>query len=213
MDQRSESIGLRTVGEWSFHAERTYDEPFADVHLDAHLTAPSGRTAIMPAFWDGGSIWRVRFNPDEVGTWQLRTIARVRDHGLERELTFEVVTHESRGFVKATPATGWGFSFENGDPIFILGDTVYHLFGMAHVGIEVVPFMERRVSQGFDLLRVRVPVSPFHPPHGHNLWQTRSLWPWGGSPQAPRFDRIDIDYFRTVDRVIRKAEDSVWDSS
>jgi hypothetical protein len=205
--QGSESIQLRTMGEWSFQAEREYAAPYADVHLDAMFTAPSGRVVTMPAYYDGDATWRVRFNPDETGRWQFRTIARLPDAGLEREGTFEVVPHESRGFIKATPGVGWGFSFENGDPIFIFGDTMYHLFGMAHVGIDVVPFLERRARQGFNLLRVRLPVSPFHGPDGYNLWQTQRTWPWGGSEQSPRFDRINLDYFRTVDTVVQKANE------
>ncbi len=51
-----------------------------------------------------------------------------------------------------------------------------------------------------------MPVSPFHPPDGYNTWQTCRTWPWGGSEQAPRFDRFDLHYFRTVDRVMRECE-------
>lgn len=38
-------------------------------------------------------------------------------------------------------------------------------------------FLERRVAQGFNLLRIRVPVSPFHPPRGYSEWQTRRTNP------------------------------------
>ena len=207
MIQGSETVRFRTVGEWVFRAKRDYAAPYADVHLDAVFTAPSGQTATMPSFYDGDATWRVRFNPSEVGTWRLRTTARVPDPGLEQEGTFSVVPCDSRGFVKATPGQGWGFTFENGDPVFIFGDTVYHLFGKAHSGIDVGPFLERRARQGFNLLRVRLPVSPFHPPAGYSDWHTRRTWPWGGSEQAPRFDQINLDYFRTVDAVVQQAND------
>lgn len=77
---------------------------------------------------------------------------------------------------------------------------------MAHCGVDVEAFMRRRAEQGFNLLRVRVPVSPFHPPEGYSDWQTRRTWPWGGSEQSPRFDQFNLDYFRTVDEVVRLAE-------
>ena len=51
-----------------------------------------------------------------------------------------------------------------------------------------------------------MPVSEFHPVDGYNVWQTRSLWPWRGSPQAPRFDQFNLDYFRTVDAVVESCE-------
>ena len=194
MGNGSERTPPRTAGEWAFRSESGYAAPFADVHLDAMFTAASVRTATMPAFYDGDDTWRVRFNPDEVGRWTFRTVARVSDRGLEREGSFHVVPYQSRGF-----------TFESGDPVFVRGDTTYNLFGMAHRGIDVAPFLRRRADQGFNLPRVRLPVSPFHPPAGYSHWQARRTWPWGGSEQAPRFDQINGDYFRTVDGVVRQA--------
>ncbi|HEV2072388.1 MAG TPA: DUF4038 domain-containing protein, partial [Thermomicrobiales bacterium] len=83
---------------------------------------------------------------------------------------------------------------------------VYNLFGMAYCGADVSSFLRRRAEQGFNLLRVRLPVSPFHPPDGYSEWQTRRSWPWGGSEQAPQFDRFNLEYFRTVDKVVQEAD-------
>jgi len=77
---------------------------------------------------------------------------------------------------------------------------------MAYCGVDVESFLKRRADQGFSLLRVRLPVSPFHPPEGYSTWQTRRTWRWGGSEQAPGFDRFNLEYFHTVDRVVRQAE-------
>jgi len=206
MNQTIETIPYRTVYEWSLHSDFPYAEPFADVEVDAELTAPSGRTYTVPAFYDGEGVWRVRFNPGEVGQWQWRTSARPANPELTREGAFEVTARQTRGFLRATPGRAWGFHYESGEPAFLLGDTVYNLFGMAHCGGNTDAFLERRARQGFNLLRIRVPVSPFHGPHGYSEWQTRRTWPWGGSEQSPRFDRFNLDYFRTVDRVMQRIE-------
>ncbi len=160
----------------------------------------------MPAFYDGGNTWRVRFSPDEVGTWHLRIRTMPREDLPELETVFQVTPREVRGTLCATPGEAWGFAYSSGEPAFLFGDTVYNLFGMAHCGGDVEGFMRRRAGQGFNLLRVRLPVSPFHPPRGYSDWQTRRTWPWGGSEQAPQFDRFDLSYFTTVDRVVREAE-------
>ena len=201
------SLPYRTVGEWAVASGREYGSPFADVQVAAVFTAPSGREARLPAFYDGDGTWRVRFNPGEVGRWSYRTVSRPANPDLERDGAFEVTARETRGFLRATPGEAWGFAYENGEPFFAFGDTVYHLFGMAYCGIDVAPFLRRRAEQGFNLLRVRLPVSPFHPPDGYNDWQTRRTWPWGGSEQAPRFDRLNLEYFRVVDEVVRLADD------
>ena len=202
-----DKVAFRSVGEWSLRSDRAYDNPFSDVMVDAAFTAPSGRVVTVPAFYDGEGTWRVRFNPDEVGQWTYRTTSRPANRQLDQEGTFEVSGAEARGFLRATPGEAWGFCYESGEPAFLLGDTTYNLFGMAHCGGDVEGFLRHRASLGFNLFRVRLQVSPFHGPRGYSAWQTRRTWPWGGSEQKPQFGRFNLAYFATVDRVVRWAEE------
>lgn len=199
-------IEYRAVGEWSVVAEAEPPNPFVDVIVNAILTSPSGRRLVVPAFYDGERTWRARSSPNETGDWTLEWHSTPPLAGLERREAFRVTPRETRGYLLATPGRAWGFAHESGEPLFILGDTTYNLFGMAHCGGDVAGFLRRREAQGFNLLRVRLPVSPFHPPEGHSDWQTRRTWPWGGSEQSPRFDRFNLGYFRTVDAVVGEAE-------
>lgn len=201
------TLEVRSVGEWVVRTTTEYANPFADVVVEGIFTTPSNRQYVVPGFYDGHDTWRVRFSPPEVGEWSCRIVSRPEDPQLAHEERFDVVPIDRRGYLQSVPGKAWGFVYESGEPVFILGDTTYNLFGMAHCGANVEAFMERRVRQGFNLLRVRVPVSPFHPPEGYSAWQTRRTWPWGGSEQAPRFDRFDPDYFHTVDRIVQKAEE------
>ena len=198
---------VRSVVELSFQSSKSYPNPFIDVKLDGFFTAPDGKIARIPAFYDGDQTWKVRFNPGAPGTWSYRMEATPHDLALEQEGTFSVSPSAGKGFLRATPGTGWGFQYESGEPVFLFGDTVYNLFGMAFCGGDVEGFLKRRAEQGFNLLRVRLPVSPFHPPEGYNQWQTRRTWPWGGSEQAPLFDRFNLDYFKTADQVVQQAEE------
>ncbi len=202
-----ETVARRTVGEWVLTSDRAYASPFADVVVTGAFTAPDGTTTTIPGFHDGDGTWRVRFNPGVAGKWSYRIAAHPANPALATEGAFVVTERDTPGFLKATPGMAWGWHYENGDPAFIFGDTVYNLFGMAHCGADVRPFLERRKAQGFNLLRVRVPVSPFHPPAGYNQWQTCRTWAWGGSEQSPRFDLFNVGYFATVDRVVQMAEE------
>lgn len=202
MSDTMSEVRYRSVGEWSFETETVYDEPFVDLVLDAVFTAPSGRTLPMPGFYDGEGTWRVRFSPDEVGRWQYRVTTRPSDPALEMEGAFTVTEADTPGFLRSTQGRAWGFETEVGEPVFLMGDTVYNLFGAAHCGMDVTSFLTRRAEQGFNFFRVRMQVSPYHPPDGYSNWQTRNTWPWGGSEQAPRFDRLNLDYFRTVDSIV-----------
>ncbi len=201
------TIACRTVGEWTLRHAHAYPTPFVDVTIEASFTSPSGRVTTVPGFHDGKDIWRVRFNPGEAGTWRWRITSRPHAAALSGEGTLEVTPRASQGFLRATPGKAWGFTYESGAPAFLFGDTCYNLFGMAHCGGDVEGWLRRRKSQGFNLLRIRVPVSPFHHPEGYSEWQTRSCHPWGGSETRPRFDQFNLEYFASVDRIVRLCEE------
>ncbi len=202
-------VGRRSVLELNFKADEEYENPFIDVVLDCRFQSPSGKEYMAPGFFDGQNIWRVRFSPDETGLWSYETITNAMDSSLQSADMFEVVEPDRavRGFLKTCPGKHWGLEYESGEPCFILGDTMYNLFGVAYCGLDVEKVLKRRAQQGFNLIRARLQVSPFHPPQGYSDWQTRPAWPWGGSPQKPRFDQFNLEYFQVVDNVMRLAAD------
>lgn len=197
----------RKVAEWSFTTQRTYHSPFADVAVDVDFTAPSGRIQRVPAFHDGSDVWKVRFNPAEAGHYRAQVTSVPANDDFAKRFEFDVDDAESEGFLRSTPGEGWGFARETGEPVFISGDTTYDLFGMDYCGGDVEGFLRRRKAQGFNLFRTRLHVSYFHPPAGNFEWQTKRMWPWGGSNTSPRFDQFNLDWFRSVDRTIAMIED------
>lgn len=197
----------RQVAEWQFTTSRTYENPFADVAVDAMFTAPSGASRSMPLFYDGDGIFKLRFNPGEAGTYKVQLSSRPADPDFSKSFSFSVADSDARGFLVATPGDAWGFRFENGEPVFISGDTTYDLFAMEYCGGDATAFMRRRKAQGFNLFRTRLTTSRFHLPDGHFEWQTKSCWPWGGSTTLPRFDLFNLDYFRSVDQTILAGEE------
>jgi hypothetical protein len=196
----------RRVGEWVLRSNAAYPSPFVDVLVEAVFTAPSGHARVMPAFHDGDGTWRIRFNPDEAGTWSVATRSRPHNADFVATATLTVTPRAGRGFLRATPGEAWGFRFESGEPAFIFGDTTYDLFAMEYCGGDVAGFMERRQAQGFNLLRTRLSPSRFHLPDAHFDWQQRDVWPWGGSRSMPRFDLFNLDFFRSVDATVQRAE-------
>lgn len=56
--------------EIAFTSEKEYNNPIYDVKdFRIAFTAPSGKTKVVRGFWDGGKTWKVRFLPDETGSW------------------------------------------------------------------------------------------------------------------------------------------------
>lgn len=81
--------------------DKVYANPFKDVVLDATFGAPSGRKVAFFGFYDGdgrggrhGSVWRLRFMPDEVGQWSYT--CRFSDGTTEAEGFFVCVKDGAR---------------------------------------------------------------------------------------------------------------------
>src|SRR5690606_37849599 len=56
------------VFEQELTATTDHDNPFT-AKVVVQFRGPSGREHARLGFWDGGRTWRVRFCPDEAGTW------------------------------------------------------------------------------------------------------------------------------------------------
>lgn len=68
-------VPVWTRFEKAFQSTSTYGNPLYDLRQFAvHFQSPSGRTRIINGFWDGDRTWKVRFCPDETGTWRYRSV-------------------------------------------------------------------------------------------------------------------------------------------
>ncbi len=78
--QSIEPVALWGRWEESFTAS---DGVADDTIMTVNLEAPSGTAHTVEGFWDGGSHWKVRFMPDEAGTWNYRTASAPPVPGLD----------------------------------------------------------------------------------------------------------------------------------
>src|SRR5262245_45262763 len=62
------------VAELSFTSQRPHSDPFNEITLDALVTDPAGTVRKVPAFWDGGARWKVRYASPVVGKHRWRTV-------------------------------------------------------------------------------------------------------------------------------------------
>ena len=74
LDKNVEETPIWTKYEISLSSSKPYNNPIYDVDaLKSIFTSPSGRTKVVRGFWDGGTDWKVRFQPDEKGSWTWKT--------------------------------------------------------------------------------------------------------------------------------------------
>src|SRR5262249_2505749 len=107
-----------------------YANPLQDVSVRVVFTSPAGETSETLAFWDGGSTWRVRFSPDQVGGWVFTTICSdTKNAGLHYQAGGFLCTAnlgQSRfnrhGPVELERSRN-RFSHADGTPFYLLADT------------------------------------------------------------------------------------------
>ncbi len=151
----------------------------------------------------GEHIWKIRWTPILAGEWTCRITSKPYTEGLSQELRVHIEEKDlnKRGFLHTYPDEKWGLKFDNGEPFYLFGDTMYNIFGAYYCGVNVEDILLHRKSQGINYIRARMQVSPYHP-QMRNVWQTKDCWPWGGSAQLPDFTQFNLDYFRAVDEVM-----------
>jgi len=49
--------------EWSFHSQKKHRDPFNEIEFSVVFKGPGGEEKIVPGFWSGENLWRVRFAP------------------------------------------------------------------------------------------------------------------------------------------------------
>lgn len=121
--------------EIEFVSDKEYEDTVYTVDMDVIFTnKDSGTTLKVPAFWDGGTDWKVRYALTEVGTWTWETVCTDETnaglHGLSGEVQcveyvgdLDIYKH---GFLKAEDGTRY-LMYRDGTPFFYLGDTHWTL--------------------------------------------------------------------------------------
>ena len=141
--------------ELSFESEKTYDDPFDDVTLDLLLFG-NGRLYTIPCFWDGGSIWRVRFVCPAAGNWQCMTVCSDKDnaalHGRMATVDCKAYSGELEIYKRGFVTTRFGekyLTYDDGTPFYYLGDTHWQLGDETYDMVQTI--CDKRVSQGFTV--------------------------------------------------------------
>jgi len=155
---------LKTVHKWGvfeteFKSSVDYADPFRSVTLNCVFKSPSGREVVVDGFWDGGSNWRVRFMPDELGSWTYRTLCSNReDEGLHDQIgSFECIPYEGEnplyihGALKLSDNRRY-LVHADGTPFFWLADTAWNGIIRSTV-TEWSEYLKIRREQGFTAVQ------------------------------------------------------------
>lgn len=188
------------VFEAALTAARSYSNPFSGVTVTVAFKAPSGKTVTATAFHDGGSTWRVRVAPDEVGTWTWTTTSTdPSDSGLHgRSGSFTCASSSNKGFIRADASKKYWFSFSDGSPFYGVGDTCYGMVTSLS-NSQRTNYLDVRSGQKINFVRFFAGGYPFIK---HSSLSAGDAWAWGGSSGSPDYDRFNPQYFRRLESIL-----------
>jgi Domain of unknown function (DUF5060) len=171
--------------EFAFTAAHGYANPFGGVELRATWThASTGQTLAVNGFYDGGSTWRLRFMPTELGEW--RYVTRSDDAGLGgNEGTVTCVPPAQPYLHGPLMPRGYHFAHADGTPRFLLSTRVSCHWAAPSVWQPTVAFLkEHRINRVLFIMGGM---------HGtvHELY---------GS--GPDFGTYDVGKFQAIDAFI-----------
>jgi len=184
-----------------FYSGTWYDDPFNQVDVDVLFEGEEGERKLVPAFWAGENIWKVRFSASSPGRYQYRSICSDEEN---KSL------HNQKGTVLVVPYEGDNPLFKHGPlkvsknrrylehcdgtPFFWLGDTWWMgLCKRLSWPQDFNVLTQDRVKKGFSVIQIVVGPYPDLPPFDERGANEAGL-PW-----KAEYTRINPAYFDMAD--------------
>lgn len=105
--------------EITLNSSETIANPYVDAQVGIEFRGPDAKPVVVPAFWDGGGTFRVRFAPRLTGIWTWRSLSRIEDLNAKSG-AFECINVQPavRGFVEVQPnyRNQRHFAYSDGTP-------------------------------------------------------------------------------------------------
>ncbi|HEX4946712.1 MAG TPA: DUF4038 domain-containing protein [Blastocatellia bacterium] len=191
--------------EFTFESAKPYQDPFNEITLDAVFTDPSGGKRRVPAFWAGGTTWRVRYASSLTGLHRFQTecsdTSNAGLHGVRGEVTITAYTGQNplfrHGAIRVAN-DGRHFAHADGTPFFWLGDTWWMgLVKRLRWPEDFQALTADRRDKGFTVIQLVAGLYPDMP-----AFDERGLSD-NGLPWEKLYTRIRPEYFDAADRRVQ----------
>jgi len=191
-------------------SEKTYQNPFIEVELDAVIAQPDGAQLRVPMFWAGSNRWCLRYASNTVGLHTFRTqcsdSTNTKLHGVEGKI--EVAPYKGQNHLyRHGPIRVSGnqryFEHADGTAFFWLGDTWWKCLCKRMTWEGFQELTADRKAKGFSVVQIVCGVYPdeglFEP-----RWENE-----GGKPYETKdFSVVNPEYFKYSDRRIKHLADA-----
>jgi hypothetical protein len=206
----SPQVETNRVAEISLISEKTYQNPFMELELDAIITQPDGAQLRVPAFWAGENRWCVRYASALPGlhAWKSECSdkSNMKLHKIEGKI--EVVAYSGgnpllkHGFVRVT-AGKVHFEHADGTPFLWLADTWWKCLCKRMTWEGFQELTADRKAKGFSVVQIVCG------PYPDENFFAPSLENEGGQPYlAQDMSVVNPKYFDYADRRFKHLVDA-----
>lgn len=184
-----------------------YDAPYV-----CTFHGPQGKVHTVPGYYDGGRGFMVRFSPTLAGSWRYRSrspIAALDGHTGEALCDFDL-NEPIHGALTIDPQHRHHFVYQDGERCFLMGYEADWLLlidqGAPELG-RVAAFLQSIQRAGVNMVTVNVyayscPGWLSEQQEADRRYVKPSLSPWVGGQGAPCYDRLDMAFFKHMDRMM-----------
>ncbi|RLE65714.1 MAG: hypothetical protein DRJ38_03310 [Thermoprotei archaeon] len=181
-------------------SNQNFLNPFTEVSVKGVFSKDDGETKTIKGFCDSydGSLYKVRFTPQSVGTYKYEITYRDSETFQVFRGIFDVVASSRKGFIRADPNNPYHFIYENGGHPFIFSKTAW----MIGASRNWYAFIDNCRKDGFTCIRFALEGKFFSQGMG-------DVWPWGGTRNnlggQRDFTKFNVSQWRIFDDIIQYA--------
>jgi len=173
--------------------------PFTDAQLSAEFRLMN-RSLFCEGFYDGDGIYRIRFMPDEPGTWTYITKSNIKELNSKKG-SFSCFVHSSGNHGPVKVRNTYDFGYADGTPFYPVGTTCY---AWVHQPAELVnQTLASLAKTSFNKIRMTVM------PKNYDVYINNEppFYPFEGSKEKGwDFSRPNPDFFRNFEQKILELQ-------
>jgi hypothetical protein len=192
-------VGLWDRFEASLESPNSHRDPFREVTLGATFFSPTGRMITTKGFHDGNQAWKVRFMPDETGTWEYEITGS--DRLLSQSGQFECLASDNPGMISVYQKNPIWFGYRGGKPLLIrslhAGDRYFASRDNEVTGEHWNDSLRREFldwfrTQGYNMLSLASHYLNREQESRGLGWDTPDLWDaQAGQPDPSEYGRLE----------------------
>ena len=206
---RMNLFAIDQIGQWrcyekSFTSSVEYANPLYEVkEFKAEFQSPCGRVKTIRGFWDGGREWKIRFCPDETGTWTFTTICSDEKNSGLHQITDSFECVRGRGQldiynhgVITHPKGSYHLTYADGTPFFWVACTAWN-GALLSTEAEWDQYLEHRAKHGYSV--IQFVTTQWRGAAANRLGQVA----FTGCGRI----QLNVDFFKYMDQKIQRIND------